>query len=142
MKRQLVVAAVIQRNGLVLVAQRGAGLYAGKWEFPGGKVEVGESPEAALRREIDEEFGVEIAVGKLLAEVEFSVAGKEYLLVAHSARHIEGEYRPVVHCRIDWLPATMLSAVDFTPADIPVAALVASAAAGLTVNDLHEVERE
>ena len=148
MKRQQVVAAIILRDGLILVAQRQSGVHAGKWEFPGGKVEPDETPAVALVREIDEEFGVEIAVGELFAEVEFSVAGRGYLLLAYLARHKSGAYRPVVHSRIDWLVPTMLPALDLTPADMPVAALLASADAGsriaarLSVNDCNEVVRE
>jgi len=126
MKRQQVVAAVIQRDGLVFVAQRESGVHAGKWEFPGGKVEVGESPAAALVREINEEFGVEILVGPRLTEVQFSVTGKEYSLLVYLAQHIQGEYRPVVHCQTDWVPAKMLPALDLAPADIPVAAMLAA----------------
>ncbi len=125
MTRQEVVAAVIERDGRILVAQRHSGLHAGKWEFPGGKVEPGESPEAALRREIDEEFGVEISVGDRLVEVPFSVAGSSYLLVAYAARHRSGEYRPVDHHRIDWLAPDRLADLDLAPADVPVAAAVA-----------------
>ena len=124
MARQEVVAAVIERDGLILVAQRLAGSHAGKWEFPGGKVEPGESPEAALRREIDEEFGVEITVGGRIIAVPFSVAGSDYLLLAYGARHRAGEYRPVAHQRIDWVQPARLADLDLAPADVPVAAEV------------------
>lgn len=126
MIRKAVVAAVIERDGLIFVAQRHSGVHRGKWEFPGGKVEAGETPEGALVREIDEEFGVEIAVGEQFAEVEFSVKDRQYLLLVYLARHVRGEYCPVDHCRIDWLQLSMLPSLDFAPADIPVAALLAS----------------
>ncbi len=146
-RRQQVVAAIIQRDdGLILVAQRNSGLHQGKWEFPGGKVELGETPQVALVREIDEELGVEIVVGEMLAQVEFSVAGAPYLLLAYLARHRHGEYRPVVHGRIEWLLPTMLPGLDLTPADLPIAVLLASpeydagrVPAILSVNDCSEV---
>ena len=147
MKRQQVAAAVIQRDGLILVAQRNSGVHKGKWEFPGGKVELGETPSAALVREIDEEFGVKIAVGERLAEVAFSVDGSQYLLLAYLAHHLEGEYRPVVHGRVDWLLPSLLPTLDLTPADVPVAKLLASSDyAGakpeiLYVTDSNEVGR-
>lgn len=147
MKRQQVVAAIVQRDGLILVAQRSSGIHKGKWEFPGGKVEAGETPSAALVREINEEFGVKIVVGERLAEVAFSLAGSQYLLLAYLAQHLEGEYRPVVHGRVDWLPMSLLPALDLTPADVPVAKLLASSDyAGdkpliLSVTDCNEVGR-
>jgi len=124
MEPQAVVAAVIHRDGLIFVARRSGGVHAGKWEFPGGKVEPGESPEAALRREIDEEFGVTVAVGELLLRVPFAVAGTEFVLLAHSARHLAGEYRPVAHGAIDWVAPERLAILDLAPADKPVAAEV------------------
>ncbi len=124
----MVAAAVIERDGLILVAQRSSGVHAGKWEFPGGKVEAGETPAVALVREIEEEFGVLVEVGRRLAEVEFSVAGRRYLLLAHLASHRQGDYRPVVHSRIDWVAPARLAALDLTPADVPVAMLFAASA--------------
>jgi len=126
MKRKLVVAAVIQRDGLVLAAQRKSGVYEGKWEFPGGKVESGETPAEALVREIDEEFGVAIAVGELIVEVEFSVDGKQYLLQAYAAKHLDGEYKPVDHYRIDWILPSQLLSLDLAPPDVPVATILVS----------------
>lgn len=119
-------AAVIERDGLILVAQRASGVHAGKWEFPGGKVEADETPAVALAREIEEEFGVAIEVGERLAEVEFLVAGRSYLLLAYRARHRQGEYRPTVHSRLAWLPPARLATLDLTPADVPVAMLLAA----------------
>ncbi len=71
MKTVEVVAAMIRREGLWYATQRGYGRFEGLWEFPGGKIEPGETPEEALRREIREELEVEINVGELLCTVEY-----------------------------------------------------------------------
>ena len=71
MRKIEVVAAVLVRDGRVFATQRGYGEFKDKWEFPGGKMEAGESREVALRREIREELDTEIAVGKLLCTVEY-----------------------------------------------------------------------
>lgn len=70
MKTLRVVAAILEKEGRILIAQRLKGEFAGLWEFPGGKIEEGESPEQALIREIEEEFDTEINVNKLLTTVE------------------------------------------------------------------------
>ena len=71
MKTLRVVAAVILSNGHVFATQRGYGPWKGGWEFPGGKIEPGETPPQALAREIREELDTEIAVGEKLAQVEY-----------------------------------------------------------------------
>lgn len=75
MKTINVVAAVIFKNVKVFATQRGYGEFKDGWEFPGGKVEEGESPEDALRREIREELEVEINVGELLDTIEYDLWG-------------------------------------------------------------------
>jgi mutator protein MutT len=116
-----VVAAVIQKEDQVLVAQRSSGHLAGKWEFPGGKVRDLESPEEALRREIQEEFGTLISVEDRIAEVPFSVEGKKFLLIGFYARHISGDYAIREHKRIRWVSPAQLLKLDLSPADIPIA---------------------
>ena len=71
MKTIRVVAAIIIEDGKVFATQRGYGEFKDGWEFPGGKIEAGEGPEAALRREIMEELETEVAVGRLLTTVEW-----------------------------------------------------------------------
>ena len=71
MKRIAVVGAVLVRDGRILAAQRGEGMsLAGRWEFPGGKIEPGETPQETLRREIAEELGCRIEIGELVARTE------------------------------------------------------------------------
>lgn len=113
-----VVAAIIQRDGRVLVAQRPPTKhYPLQWEFPGGKVEPGESPEEALRREIREELGVEIDVVGLIDRVHHDYGGgHDYDLLFFECRVRAGE--PVaqpgqgVH-RLEWVEARRLPELDF-----------------------------
>lgn len=114
-----VVAAVIVRDGRVLVAQRdGKGHLARKWEFPGGKIEAGETPEAALRREIREELGVGVRVGPSLVTVhhdyeEFSIELSFFL-----ASIEEMELTLSAHVEVRWLAAGELDGLDWAPADL------------------------
>ena len=123
MKRntKMVVAAVIEHQGRILVAQRAYGALAGKWEFPGGKIEDGEVPEEALVREIQEEFGATIEVEMFIYKVPFSVGDKNYELLAYYGKHISGDYEAHDHSRIEWVPLKSIMTMDLAPADIPIA---------------------
>jgi 8-oxo-dGTP diphosphatase len=113
-----VVAAVIERDGRVLVAQRPPDKhYPLQWEFPGGKVEPGESPQAALAREIREELGVEIQIGDLVARFRHDYGdGHDYDLAFYRCRILVGEPRPVpgqgVH-RLAWVEPHRLRELEF-----------------------------
>ena len=71
MKQIEVVAAIIQRDGAYFATQRGYGEFEGMWEFPGGKIELGETHEMALKREIQEELGVDISIEELLCTTNY-----------------------------------------------------------------------
>jgi len=112
------VGAAIIRDGRVLAARRTApASAAGRWEFPGGKVEAGESDAASLVREIDEELGVEIAVDGWLAGEQ--PVGEVYLLRVALATLVRGEPTPTEHDRVRWLGADELDEVDWLEADGP-----------------------
>ncbi|MCB9474366.1 MAG: (deoxy)nucleoside triphosphate pyrophosphohydrolase [Candidatus Delongbacteria bacterium] len=118
-----VVAAVIVQNGTVFSAQRpDAGEAALKWEFPGGKIESGESHEAALIREIWEEFSVTITVGSRLMTVRHPY--QSFLLVMHAylATIVEGKIQPAEHLATRWLSHDEIQIVDWAPADLPIVA--------------------
>jgi 8-oxo-dGTP diphosphatase len=117
-----VAAAVLTRaDGAVLIARRRAGkAHAGLWEFPGGKLEPGETPEACLVRELREEFGVEIAVGPHLAT---GYDGPIELL-GYRARLAAGEPRLTDHDAIAWVAPGELSGYPMPPADLPIAEAV------------------
>ena len=117
MKTIEVVAAIITHGGNILATQRGSGAYAGKWEFPGGKIEVGESPEAALRREIREELDVEIKVCRLLTTVEHDYP--DFHLTMHCFLSViaKGTLHLNEHLSAKWLSPDNLDNVDWLPAD-------------------------
>jgi 8-oxo-dGTP diphosphatase len=115
----LVVGAAVIRDGQVLAARRTSPPEAaGRWEFPGGKVEAGETPEAALVREIDEELDCRIAVGRWLAGEEVVAGGRHTLRVA-VARLVDGEPHPHEHDRVRWLVPEELDDVDWLSPDRP-----------------------
>jgi 8-oxo-dGTP diphosphatase len=113
-----VVGAAILRDGRVLSARRTRpAAVAGRWEFPGGKVEPGESPEVALVREIAEELGCRIEVtGWLDGEV---VIGETHVLTVAVARLVEGVPEPHEHDAVSWLGADELDGVDWLEPDRP-----------------------
>jgi 8-oxo-dGTP diphosphatase len=122
--RQVVVGAAIVRGGRVLASRRTAPVeVAGRWELPGGKVEPGEAPEAALVREVREELGCDIAVTSWLP-VETPVGERYVLRVALSAL-VAGEPDPVEHDAVRWLAADELDDVDWLDPDRPFLPLIA-----------------
>lgn len=126
MRRQIdVVGAVIVRDGLVLCAQRGAGgALAGRWEFPGGKVESGESPRAALRREIEEELGCTVRVGDEVTTTAHAYDFGEVRLTTYRCEVVAGTPAPTEHAEIRWLTPGELERLAWAPADVPAVRLV------------------
>jgi len=117
-----VVAAVIELDGRILCAQRKAGGELSlKWEFPGGKVEPGETRERALEREIDEELGLRIRTGPLLLTVRHRYAAFAVTMHAYRATILEGQPELREHPAIRWLRPDELDTLDWAPADVPVA---------------------
>lgn len=124
-----VVAAVIRDGGHVLACRRGPGIMAaGKWEFPGGKVEADESPEDALVREIAEELGSEIAVGELLDRTATRVGDVVIDLACYDVQ-LTGP-RPessTDHDRLAWVDPRRLDELDWATPDLPVVAVLVAA---------------
>jgi 8-oxo-dGTP diphosphatase len=124
-KTVVVAAAVIVEGGRVLLTQRKAGTHlAGAWEFPGGKVEAGEDPREALRRELREEIGIEARVGEIV-EVTFhryEEAEKAVLLLFYEAAREPGspEVRAIDVAAFRWAGSEELRGEDFPPADVAV----------------------
>ncbi len=126
-----VVGAVIVADGAVLCARRGpGGADAGRWEFPGGKVEPGESPQAALAREIREELGCEVEVGGLVTTTRYDGARATIVLSTYWCLLVAGTPVATEHAELRWLPAAGLGAQDWAPADVPAVELVVAALAG------------
>lgn len=118
--RIAVVGAIIVRDGLVLAARRGREkAQAGLWEFPGGKVEQGESPDAALAREIREELRCRIVVGEHVETTEHSYGGTIVVLSTFLCELADGEPQATEHAELRWVAASHLRALDWAPADVP-----------------------
>lgn len=125
----LVVAALIQRDfdseGRILVVRRGPGQSgAGFWEFPGGKVEDGEDPRAALVREIDEELGIHIRVGAFLAESDFTYPGKTIRLQVHWVVTSDSKVELREHDAMKWCLPHEINVNELSAADRPFVKLI------------------
>jgi 8-oxo-dGTP diphosphatase len=120
---RVIVGAAIVRGGRVLAARRAApAAAAGRWEFPGGKVETGETERNALIRECDEELGVRVEVlSRVGADVPM-VNGS--ILRLYLARLVDGEPQALEHSELRWLGADELGSVQWLPADAPLAAML------------------
>jgi 8-oxo-dGTP diphosphatase len=114
-----VVAAILRRENRILICQRRADqAHALKWEFPGGKIEPGESPEDALVRELREELGIEVQAGPELMRYEFSYPEKKpILLIFIEAAGWQGEIENVIFERIEWETPGALPSYDFLEGD-------------------------
>lgn len=107
-------------HGRVLIAQRKADHHlAGKWEFPGGKIESGETPEACLRRELKEEFDIDTRVGNFLGVSLYSYDHLTIELMAFRVVWENGILRVREHARVEWVTAGQLARFEFAPADVP-----------------------
>lgn len=118
MKTINVVAAVIFKDGKVFATQRGYGEFKDGWEFPGGKVEPGESPEDALRREIREELEVEVTVGDLIDTIEYDYPAFHLSMKCFACTIAGGSPHLLEHEAAKWLTSTQLGSVDWLPADV------------------------
>lgn len=121
MKHFEVVAAILIDSNRVFCAQRkDAGEVAKKWEFPGGKIEMGENHQQALSREIAEELSVEIAVGDFVATVYHEYSTFAITMHAYLATVLFGELTLSEHLDSRWLSREELTSVDWAPADLPI----------------------
>ncbi|MBQ3892635.1 MAG: (deoxy)nucleoside triphosphate pyrophosphohydrolase [Desulfovibrio sp.] len=118
-----VMAGVLRQDGCVLIMRRAPFMsWAGSWEFPGGKLEQGESHEECLRRELEEELGIRATVGELLAENRHGYDFGEVLLSVYEVTSWDGEITLTVHDDMRWVPIHALEEFPgLLPADVPIA---------------------
>ena len=115
-----VVAAIIEKDGKIFATQRGYGDYKDWWEFPGGKIEPGESPEEALVREIREELDTEISVGDFLTSLEYDYPKFHMTMDCFMCSIISGRLTLLEPEAARWLAADELWQVKWLPSDIRV----------------------
>lgn len=128
MKKQVnVVAAIIVRNGSVLATERGYGEFEGWWEFPGGKVEEGETPEQALAREIHEELNAAIDVGDYLCTASYDYSSFHLTMRCYLCKLVDESFELLEHHAARWLDSATLEDVKWLPADLQVVAAIRNA---------------
>lgn len=116
-----VAAAIIQRDGQILAARRKPGSHMeGFWEFPGGKIEQGESPEQCLQRELKEELGIDSVIGSFFGESCYDYGTKQVRLLCYLVEYSKGSFSLNDHDEIRWLSTDQLLDVNWAPADIPI----------------------
>lgn len=122
-----VVGAAIVRDGRVLAARRThPAETAGRWEFPGGKVEPGESRRTALEREIDEELNCVVEVGDEVATTRYDDGRVVVVLTTFWCRLVAGTPRLTEHTAVRWVAPDQLGALDWAPADVPAVERIAA----------------
>ncbi len=123
----IVTCTIIEKEGRILIARRAADQkLAGKWEFPGGKVEDGESPEECLKRELEEEFGIQAEVGEFICSNKHHYDHISIELMAFRVKYISGEFTLTDHDTIEWVAPEELLNYDLAEADIPIAEMLNS----------------
>ncbi|MBR3646191.1 MAG: (deoxy)nucleoside triphosphate pyrophosphohydrolase [Lachnospiraceae bacterium] len=118
MKKVRVVAAVIKKDNKIFATQRGYGEFKGGWEFPGGKIEEGETPQEALVREIKEELNADIVVGDLIDTVEYDYPTFHLSMDCFWCKLISKEVELKEHKDAKWLELHELDSVDWLEADL------------------------
>lgn len=118
MKTIEVVAAIIELEGKIFSTQRGYGEWKDWWEFPGGKIDEGELPEEALRREIREELATEIEVGERFTTVEYDYPKFHLTMHCYMCKVVSGKLELLEHVAAKWLSKEELNTVKWLPADL------------------------
>ena len=118
MKTIRVVAAVIRKDDKIFATQRGYGELKGGWEFPGGKIEESETPQEALKREIEEELDTEISVGELIDTIEYDYPTFHLSMDCFWCEIVEGKLVLKEHEAARWLDRKTMDDVEWLPADV------------------------
>lgn len=136
-----VTAAIIFKHGKVLIARRAPGENcAGSWEFPGGKIERGETPEQCLARELQEEFDIQASIKDFIAESIYEYPTGSIRLLAYVAEVIAGDIKLHVHDDYAWVDLNDLLSYDLLPADMPIALSLQSKLGSFKVTDQWDLE--
>lgn len=129
-KRVLVVAALLRQDGRILVSRRRADQAMPLlWEFPGGKVESGEAPPVALAREVMEELGCQVQVGRIEEVVFHAYPEFDLLMLVYACQLVQGSPSAVAVAEVAWVAPAELPRLDLLPADFPLAERLAREAA-------------
>ena len=121
MKTIDVTAAIIENNGKFLIARRKKGKHLEyKWEFPGGKIEPGETPEECLTRELKEEFGIIAEIADFITESIFNYGDRKVRLLGYRAKYVSGEFKLNAHDEVRWVSRNEFNEFDFAEADLPL----------------------
>lgn len=118
MKTVKVVAAVINCGNKIFATQRGYGEFKDGWEFPGGKIEVGETPQEALKREIMEELSTEIEVGEIIDTIEYDYPTFHLSMQCFLCEIVSGDLVLKEHEAAKWLGKNELGSIEWLPADL------------------------
>lgn len=118
MKEIKVVAAIIQKENKILATKRGYGEFINMWEFPGGKIELGETKEQALVREIKEELSIEINVDKFALDIEYQYPNFYLFMSCFMCSIKEGSIELLEHNDGKWITKEELNTLNWLPADI------------------------
>ena len=118
MKEIKVVAAIIQKENNILATKRGYGEFINMWEFPGGKIESGETKEQALVREIKEELNIEISVDKFAIDIEYQYPNFYLFMSCFMCSIKEGSIELLEHNDGKWITKEELNTLNWLPADI------------------------
>lgn len=124
MHKQIGVAAIVREGKILIDRRREEGDMGGLWEFPGGKIEVGETIEECIKREIKEELDVEIAVGDRLTTITHAYENFNVTLYVHICHHLRGEPQPLECEEIHWVEPDSLNRYQFPVANIQIIKLL------------------
>ena len=116
-----VVAAVIKQDNKILIARRKKSKHLElKWEYPGGKLENTEKEDAALKRELREEFSIDATIGRYLTESFYEYGSVNINLKAYLVEKFSGDFKLIDHDKIEWIKIEEIKKHEFAPADIPI----------------------